>query len=251
MRKNVIAGNWKMNKTLSEAIAFVDEVAKKAPSNEQVETIICAPFPYLPTLVEGAKGSGLAICAQTMHYEEKGAFTGEVSPAMLQEIGVTHVVLGHSERRQYYNETDETVNKKAHAAFTHELTPIICVGETLEQREANETLKQVEEQVKTALTGLSDEQIGQSIIAYEPIWAIGTGKTATSDQANEVCTHIRKIVGELTNETVGSKVRIQYGGSVKPSNVDELFAKPDIDGALVGGASLEAESFLQLVEAGK
>ncbi|HLQ70194.1 MAG TPA: triose-phosphate isomerase, partial [Bacillota bacterium] len=174
MRKNVIAGNWKMNKTLSDAVAFVDKVAKKVPSSEQVESIVCAPFPFLPTLVESAKGSGLAICAQTMHYEESGAFTGEVSPVMLQEIGVTHVVLGHSERRQYYNETDETVNKKVHAAFAHELTPIICVGETLEQREANETIEHVEKQVKTALTGLSAAQIEQSIIAYEPIWAIGT-----------------------------------------------------------------------------
>lgn len=251
MRKNVIAGNWKMNKTLPEAIAFIDEVETNAQVDEKVETIICAPFPFLPTLVEGAKGSNVNIAAQTMHYEEEGAFTGEVSPLMLQGIGVTHVVLGHSERRQYYNETDETVNQKVHAAYSHELTPIICVGETLEQREANETKDHVAKQVKTALAGLSHEQVEQAIIAYEPIWAIGTGKTATSDQANEVCTHIRNVVKEVTSESVANSLRIQYGGSVKPKNIDELLGKSDIDGALVGGASLEADSFLQLVEAGR
>lgn len=251
MRKNVIAGNWKMNKTLAEAIAFVDEASKKVPSDDYVETVVCAPFPFLPTLVEASKGSNLKIGAQTMHYEENGAYTGEVSPAMLQEIGVTHVVIGHSERREYYNETDEAINKKAHAAFSHELTPIICVGETLEQREANETMSHVGKQIKAALEGLSDEQVKRSVIAYEPIWAIGTGKTATSDEANDVCTHIRKVIKDITSENVAGKVRIQYGGSVKPANIDELLTKSDIDGALVGGASLEADSLLQLVEAGK
>lgn len=251
MRKNVIAGNWKMNKTLKEAVAFVDETSKKVPSEDKVETIVCAPFPFLHTLVEGAKGSSLKIGAQTMHYEENGAYTGEVSPLMLQEIGVTHVVIGHSERRQYYNETDDSVNKKVHAAFSHGLTPIVCVGETLEQREANETMTLVEKQVETALSGLSNEQVARVIIAYEPIWAIGTGKTATSDEANDVCTHIRHVVKEMTSNQVASDVRIQYGGSVKPANVDDLLGKSDIDGALVGGASLEEDSFLQLAEAGK
>lgn len=251
MRKNVIAGNWKMNKTLQEAVAFIDEAAKKAPSDDQVETVVCAPFPFLPALVKGAKDSSVKIGAQTMHYEENGAYTGEVSPVMLKDLGVTHVVLGHSERRQYYNETDDTVNKKAHAAFSHGLTPIICVGETLEQREAEETMDHIQHQVKTALAGLTDEQVAQAIIAYEPIWAIGTGKTATSEQANEVCTHIRKVVEEVADGAVAGKLTIQYGGSVKPGNVEELLGKSDIDGALVGGASLEVDTFLQLVEAGK
>lgn len=185
-----------------------------------------------------------------MHYEENGAFTGEVSPVMLNDLGVTHVVLGHSERREYFAETDETVNKKTHAAFQHDLIPIVCVGETLEQRENNETMDHVKNQVQKALAGLTNDQVEQTMIAYEPIWAIGTGKTATSDQANEVCSHIRKVIGELTSTDVAENVVIQYGGSVKPANIDELLAKSDIDGALVGGASLEANSFLQLVEAG-
>ncbi|HAM81596.1 triose-phosphate isomerase [Ornithinibacillus bavariensis] len=250
MRKNIIAGNWKMNKTLAEATQFVTEVKNKIPATDQVEAIVCAPFPYLASLVEQAKGSNVKISAQNMHFEDNGAFTGEVSPVMLKDIGVSHVVLGHSERREYFAETDETVNKKAHAAFNHGLTPIICVGETLEQREANETKSLVGEQVKKALEGLSKDQVTQSIIAYEPIWAIGTGKTASSEDANEVCAHIRQVVKELTDAATAEAVIIQYGGSVKPSNVDELLAQSDIDGALVGGASLEADSFLQLVEAG-
>ncbi|GIO26357.1 triose-phosphate isomerase [Ornithinibacillus bavariensis] len=250
MRKNIIAGNWKMNKTLAEATQFVAEVKNKIPATDQVEAIVCAPFPYLASLVEQAKGSNVKISAQNMHFEDNGAFTGEVSPVMLKDIGVSHVVLGHSERREYFAETDETVNKKAHAAFNHGLTPIICVGETLEQREANETKSLVGEQVRKALEGLSKDQVTQSIIAYEPIWAIGTGKTASSEDANEVCAHIRQVVKELTDAATAEAVIIQYGGSVKPSNVDELLAQSDIDGALVGGASLEADSFLQLVEAG-
>ncbi|MFC4404904.1 triose-phosphate isomerase [Gracilibacillus xinjiangensis] len=250
MRTKVIAGNWKMNKLIGEAVQFVEETKAKVPSSENVESVVCAPFPYLPTLVEKAKGTDLAIAAQNMHFEDNGAFTGEVSPSMLKDIGVTYVVLGHSERRELFAETDETVNKKAHAAFAHGLIPIICVGETLEERESNETMNVVEKQVKAAIKGLSDEQVKASIIAYEPIWAIGTGKTATSEQANEVCTHIRKVVAQTVSDAAGEAVRIQYGGSVKPANVDELLAQSDIDGALVGGASLEADSFLQLVEAG-
>ncbi|MBU8790254.1 triose-phosphate isomerase [Oceanobacillus caeni] len=250
MRKKVIAGNWKMNKVLSEANSFVDEVKEKVPNSEQVEAIVCAPFPFLASLVEKTKGSKLKIAAQNMHFENDGAFTGEVSPVMLKDLGVTHVVLGHSERREYFAETDETVNQKTHAAFQHGLTPIVCVGETLEQREANETMGLIETQVQKALQGLSEEQVANTIIAYEPIWAIGTGKTATSEQANEVCTHIRNVVRELTSKATAEQVIIQYGGSVKPANVDELLAQSDIDGALVGGASLEADSFLQLVEAG-
>ncbi|RYG74540.1 triose-phosphate isomerase [Lentibacillus lipolyticus] len=250
MRKKVIAGNWKMNKLAAEADQFAENVTGKLPDNNNVEAIVCAPFPYLPSLVEKAKASKLQIGAQTMHFEENGAFTGEVSPAMLQDIGVTYVVIGHSERRELFGETDESVNKKVHAAFAHELTPIICVGETLAQREANDTMTHIKAQVRQALEGLNNEQIAASIIAYEPIWAIGTGKTASSEDANEVCTHIRHIVKDIAGEETAQQLVIQYGGSVKPANIDELLAQSDIDGALVGGASLEPDSFLQLVEAG-
>jgi len=250
MRKKVIAGNWKMNKVSDEANQFMDDIKSKVPNSDNVDAIVCAPFPFLPSLVEKAEGTSVKIAAQNMHFEESGAFTGEVSPAMLKSIGVTHVVLGHSERRELFAETDETVNKKTQAAFKHELTPIVCVGETLEQREANETKTFVETQIKKALEGLTAEQVAETIIAYEPIWAIGTGKTASSEDANEVCSHIRNVVKALTSEEIAEKVIIQYGGSVKPANIDELLTQSDIDGALVGGASLEPDSFLQLVEAG-
>lgn len=250
MRKQIIAGNWKMNKTLAEVKGFMNEVVKNYPTESNIEAIICAPFVYLTELVKLAEGTPIKIAAQTMNDQSSGAFTGEVSPVMLNDIGVTHVVIGHSERREYYNETDETVNLKAQAAFSHDLTPIICVGESLEQREADETLTHIESQVKQALTDLTDEQIEKTVIAYEPIWAIGTGKTATHEQANEVCGHIRSVIGEITNESVKEVVTIQYGGSVKPSNIDELLQTEHIDGALVGGASLEAESFKDLIKAG-
>ncbi|QHS23230.1 triose-phosphate isomerase [Virgibacillus sp. MSP4-1] len=251
MRKKIIAGNWKMNKVVSEAEQFLSDIKENVPSSDQVESVVCAPFVSLPALVEQAKGTDVKIAAQNMHFEENGAFTGEVSPVMLQDLGVEYVVLGHSERREMFNETDESVNQKVHAAFSHELTPIVCVGETLEQREANETKPHVEKQVKAALEGLSEDQVKEVVLAYEPIWAIGTGKTATSEQANEVCTHIRDVVQSAVSESAADAIRIQYGGSVKPANVDELLAQSDIDGALVGGASLEADSFLKLVEAGK
>lgn len=250
MRKKIIAGNWKMNKSLDEAVQFIDEAVANVKTNDTTEAIVCAPFPYLLTLVEKTKGSDIQVAAQNMHYEENGAFTGEVSPSMLKSIGVSHVVLGHSERREYYNETNETVNQKTKAAFEHGLTPIVCCGETLEQREANETLGHIEEQVTVALQGLSEEQIAKTIIAYEPIWAIGTGKTASSEDANEVCAHVRKVVAGLSSAETAAQVVIQYGGSVNPSNVAELLATSDIDGGLVGGASLEVESFAKLVEAG-
>ncbi|WP_217588606.1 triose-phosphate isomerase [Lentibacillus saliphilus] len=250
MRKKVIAGNWKMNKVMTEAEDFVREAGQQLPAGNNIDAIVCAPFPFLPELVKLAQNTRLKIAAQTMHYEENGAFTGEVSPLMLKNIGVSHVVIGHSERRQYYNETDDTVNKKAHAAFKHSLTPIVCVGETLEEREANDTKAVVETQVQKALAHLTHEQIAQTIIAYEPIWAIGTGKTASSADANEVCTHIRQVIAALTDSSTAEQVIIQYGGSVKPANIDELLAQSDIDGALVGGASLEVDSFLKLVEAG-
>ncbi|WP_173915674.1 triose-phosphate isomerase [Halobacillus sp. Marseille-Q1614] len=251
MRKQVIAGNWKMNKTHTEAEDFIQTVKNEVPSSEQVESVVCAPFPFLQKLVEATKGTSIEIGAQNMYFEESGAFTGEVSPVMLKELGVTYVVLGHSERREIFKETDEDVNKKVHAAFKHGLTPIVCVGESLEQREADQTMDHVESQVKKALEGLNDEQASKVIIAYEPIWAIGTGRTATSEQANEVCTHIRRVIIDFYGSDVAEAVRIQYGGSVKPANADELLSQSDIDGALVGGASLEADSFLKLVEAGK
>lgn len=249
MRKKVIAGNWKMHKTLAEIDEFIEN-ARDIKTNEQTEALICAPFVYLQHLVEKTKNTEIKIGAQTMHEEDSGAFTGEVSPVMLKDIGVTHVVLGHSERRQYFNETDEAVNKKVHAAFSYGLTPIVCVGESLEQRENGETLSLIEQQVTVALRDLTEEQIAQTIIAYEPIWAIGTGKTATSEQANEVCAYIRGCIQNLTSESVANRVTIQYGGSVKPENIHELLAMSDIDGALVGGASLDSSSFKQLVEAG-
>ena len=248
MRKPIIAGNWKMNKTLSEAKSFAEEVKGLVPDNEVVDSVICAPALFLETLVNTTKDSKVEIGAQNMHFEENGAFTGEVSPVALSDLGVQYVILGHSERREMFNETDESVNKKTLAAFKHNLKPIVCVGETLEQRENNETKDLVGNQVKNALAGLSEEQVKQTVIAYEPIWAIGTGKSSTSEDANDVCSHIRKVVAEAFSQETADSVRIQYGGSVKPNNIKEYMAQSDIDGALVGGASLEPQSFLQLLE---
>jgi len=249
LRKVVIAGNWKMHKTLAEVEAFAHEV-KNVKTTEKSAAIVCAPFPYLPTLVETLKDTDVQVAAQNMHEADSGAFTGEVSPVMLQDIGVSHVVIGHSERREYFNETDASVNAKVKAAFAHDLTPIVCVGESLEQREANETLAHIEAQVKEALADVPATQVAETIIAYEPIWAIGTGKTASSEDANEVCRHIREVVGKQYDGSTAEQLVIQYGGSVKPENIDELLEQSDVDGALVGGASLEAASFIQLVEAG-
>lgn len=250
MRKPIIAGNWKMHKTLSEAKSFVEEMKGQVPSKDKMESVICAPALFLESLVSATKGSNVGIGAQNMHYEESGAFTGEVSPVALNDLGVQYVILGHSERREMFNETDEAVNKKTLAAFKHNLTPIVCCGETLEQRESGQTNELVGNQVKIALTGLTDDQVKQTVIAYEPIWAIGTGKSSSAADANEVCAHIRQVIAEQFSQEVAAAVRIQYGGSVKPSNIGEYMAQPDIDGALVGGASLEASSFLQLLEAG-
>lgn len=250
MRKKIIAANWKMNKTLSEANSFMDDIKGKVPNHEHTEAIICAPYPFLPSLVAKAEGTGVKIAAQNMHFEENGAYTGEVSPVMLKDLGVSHVIIGHSERRELFAETDGTVNKKVHAAWKHGLTPIVCVGETLDQRVDNQTKEIVEDQVKKALDGLAESEIEKTIIAYEPIWAIGTGKSASSEEANEVCTFIRQVIENIASKEQADKIIIQYGGSVKPATIDELLTKSDIDGALVGGASLEADSFLQLVEAG-
>lgn len=251
MRTRIIAGNWKMHKTAEEAVQFTKEVLAKLPKSDKVEAVICPPAVYLASLVDLTKGTDLHVSAQTMHEATDGAFTGEVSPSMLASIGVKHVVIGHSERRQYYNETDETVNAKTKAAFENGLTPIVCVGETLEQRESSATVQVVADQVTKALKDVSAEDAKKAVIAYEPIWAIGTGKTATAKDANEVCGEVRKTVEALYGSDVANAVRIQYGGSVNPKNIEELLSMTDIDGALVGGASLEAGSFLQLVEAGR
>jgi triosephosphate isomerase len=251
MRKPIIAGNWKMNKTLTEAKSFAEEVKSLVPAPDQVESVICAPALFLQSLVETVKGSNVKIGAQNMHFEESGAFTGEISPKALSDIGVQYVIIGHSERREMFNETDESVNKKALAAFNYNLTPIVCCGETLEQRENGETMSLVGSQIEKALAGLTDEQVKQTVIAYEPIWAIGTGKSSTAEDANEVCAHIRQVIAQQFSQEIADAVRIQYGGSVKPGNIKEYMAQPDIDGALVGGASLEAQSFLQLLEGGK
>ncbi|MGE7906055.1 triose-phosphate isomerase [Peribacillus sp. NPDC094092] len=250
MRKPIIAGNWKMNKTLSEATAFLEEVSNLIPKQDVIDTVVCAPALFLDQLVQAAKGTDVKIGAQNMHFEESGAFTGEISPIALADLGVSYVILGHSERREMFNETDEAVNKKAHAAFAHGLTPIVCCGETLEQREAGETNDFVGSQIEKGLAGLSDDQLKQAVIAYEPIWAIGTGKSSSAQDANEVCAHIRSVVADKFSNEAAAAIRIQYGGSVKPENIKEYMAQPDIDGALVGGASLKSDSFIQLLEAG-
>lgn len=239
-----------MNKTATEAKEFVEKAKGLVPNTDKVDAVICAPAVFLSQLVTSAESSPLEIGAQTMHEENEGAFTGEISPVQLVDLGVKYVIIGHSERRQYFNETDESVNKKVHAAFAHGLTPIMCVGESLEERESGSTGQIVENQVEQGLSGLSDAQVADLVIAYEPIWAIGTGKTATAEDANEVCGTIRNKVAALYSQETADKVRIQYGGSVKPANIVELLGMEHIDGALVGGASLEVESFVKLLEAG-
>lgn len=246
MRTPIIAGNWKMFKTIAEATQFAkDAVAGGAAAG--VEKVVCAPFTALSALGQILAGSDIALGAQNMHFEEQGAFTGEISPGMLKEIGVKYVILGHSERRQYFNETDETVNKKVLAALKHGLKPIVCVGESLEQREAGETATVVRTQTEGALAGLEAAQLADVVIAYEPIWAIGTGKSSTAEDANETIAIIRQVIAERFGQKTAEEVRIQYGGSVKPENIASYMAQPDIDGALVGGASLQPDSYLQLI----
>lgn len=245
MRKPIIAGNWKMHKTIAEALEFVNDVKDRVKSNE-VEAVICAPFTLLKDLKEATKGTDIKIGAQNMHFEEKGAFTGEISPLMLKELDMDYVIIGHSERRQYFNESNETVNKKVLKALEVKIDPILCVGETLEEREAGNTKNVCKVQVEKGLENVSKEDLAKVVIAYEPIWAIGTGKTATSEDANDVIAYIREVVANLYGD-LANEVRIQYGGSVKPSNVAEIMNQSDIDGALVGGASLEANDYVQLV----
>lgn len=238
-----------MHKTAGEAKSFAEEVKNLVPDAVVVDSVICAPALFLDQLVQTVQDSDVEIGAQTMHFEESGAFTGEISPKALADLGVKYVIIGHSERRELFNETDETVNKKVLAAFKAGITPIVCCGETLEQRENGETNRLVASQIEKALTGLTAEQAGEVVIAYEPIWAIGTGKSSTAEEANEVCAHIRQTVAKKFSQEAADSLRIQYGGSVKPTNISEFIAQSDIDGALVGGASLEPASFLQLLEA--
>ena len=240
MRKKIIAGNWKMNMTPSKAVALVNEL-KPLVANDDVDVVFCVPAIDIIPVIEAAKGSNIQVGAENMYFEEKGAYTGEIAPDMLTEVGVKYVIIGHSERREYFAETDETVNKKVLKAFEHGLTPIICCGESLTQREQGITLDWIRMQIKIAFLNVTAEQVAQAVIAYEPIWAIGTGKVATTEQAQEVCGAIRACIAEIYDEATAAAIRIQYGGSVSASSAPELFAQPDIDGGLVGGASLKAD----------
>ena len=246
MRRKVIAGNWKMNMLPNEAIEYIEEFAPMVKDTEN-EVILCVPYTDLFYTLMNAQGTNIKIGAQNMHYAENGAYTGEVSPQMLKSIGVEYVIIGHSERRQYYNETDETVNKKVKAAHEVGLKPIVCVGESLEEREAGKTESIITNQTRLALEGLSNADVETTIIAYEPIWAIGTGKTATSEDANNSIKDIRSEIARIYGNDVAEKVIIQYGGSVKSSNAKELFTTTDIDGGLVGGASLKPDEFSKIV----
>lgn len=247
MRKPIIAGNWKMHMTPSEAVKLVNELIPLV-KDAVAEVVVIPPFVDLTEVKKAIEGTNIELGAQDMYWEEKGAFTGEVSPLMLKEIGVKYVVIGHSERRQYFGETDESVNKKVLSALSHGLNPIVCVGESLAQREAGQAFDIVKNQTKLALQGVSKNDVIKVVIAYEPIWAIGTGKTATSRDANDVIKVIRDTIAEIYDRETAENVRIQYGGSVKPGNAHELMAESDIDGALVGGASLVASDFAQIVK---
>ncbi|MGI5861463.1 MAG: triose-phosphate isomerase [Myxococcales bacterium] len=248
----LIAGNWKMNKTVAEALALVRELRGMVSMvRDQVEVAVAPPFTALHPVAKAIEGSNIKLAAQSSYWEASGAFTGEVSPVMLEEVGCAYVIIGHSERRQYFGETDQTVNRRAKAVLAHGMRPIVCVGETLAERESGQTLQVIERQVRQGLSGLSKQDGEKLVIAYEPVWAIGTGKVATTAQAQEVHAFIRKLLNELFGADVGGEIRIQYGGSVKPDNAADLLAQPDINGALVGGASLKAEDFAKIVKAGK
>lgn len=240
MRKKIIAGNWKMNKTPSETVTLINEL-KPLVKSDDVDVVFCVPAISLTTAMEAAKGSNIEIGAENMFYEESGAYTGEIAPNMLTDIGVKYVIIGHSERREYFAETDVTVNKKVLKAFEHGITPIVCCGETLTQREQGVTIDFIRQQIKIAFLNVTPDQAKKAVIAYEPIWAIGTGKVATSEQAQEVCKAIRQCIAEIYDDATAAEIRIQYGGSVTAASAAELFAMPDIDGGLVGGASLKPD----------
>ena len=248
MRKPIIAGNWKMFKTRDEAIAFIYTVSEALPSIKEVDSVICAQAPLMRCLIK-RQGENLRIGAQNVFYEDEGAYTGELSGKLLKSYNVDYVIIGHSERRNIFHETDEMVNKKIKAALRNDLLPIVCVGEHLKERESNLTNQLLTTQIKGAFNGISAIDMERIVIAYEPIWAIGTGKTATADQAEQTCAFIRKLVRELYGSIVADAIRIQYGGSVKPANIDEIISKENIDGALIGGASLNAEMFIEMVNA--
>ena len=240
MRKKIIAGNWKMNKTPGEAVALINEL-KPLVANDEVDVVFCVPAIDLVPAIEAAKDTNISIGAENMYFEESGAYTGEIAPNMLTDIGVKYVIIGHSERREYFAETDETVNKKVLKAFEHGITPIICCGESLTQREQGITIDWIRQQIKIAFLNVTADQAKTAVIAYEPIWAIGTGKTATTEQAQEVCAGIRACIAEIYDEATAEAIRIQYGGSVNPATAPDLFVQNDIDGGLVGGASLKAD----------
>ena len=247
-RKLIIAGNWKMNKTVTEALALVDDLKNGLANIKEVDIVVCPPFTALCEVSKALRDSNIRLGAQDMSEHNAGAYTGDITAEMLKELSVRYVILGHSERRQYHKESDELIAKKARAAHAASLQPIVCVGETLAERETGQMEKILETQVRGSLTGLSKEQMVETIIAYEPVWAIGTGKTATTAQAQEAHGFIRGLLVKRFDEATARRVRIQYGGSVKPSNARELMSQPDVDGALVGGASLEARSFAEIVK---
>ena len=248
-RKPIVAGNWKMNKTVAEAIVLADAIKRDLAGCKDVDIVLCPPFTALKAVSDVITGTHIDLGAQNMHWEKSGAFTGEISAEMLREVYCHYVILGHSERRAYFGETDVIVNKKTKAALESNLTPIVCVGETLQEREGGKTNDVVGTQVRGSLAGLSARQLVDTVIAYEPVWAIGTGKTASPEQAQEVHAFIRGVLQDMADAAVAQSVRIQYGGSVKPSNAKELFSLPDIDGGLIGGAALEARSFIDIVQA--
>lgn len=249
-RRKIIVGNWKMNKTRGEAVSLAEDILKElGPKFNALDVVICPPFTCIRDCVETLGGhSRIAVGAQNVHQETSGAYTGEISARMLRDLFCQYVIIGHSERRAYFNETDALVNAKVKACFPSNLTPLVCVGETLEEREANKTLKIISSQIEKSLKDLTETQWADTLIAYEPVWAIGTGRNATAEQAQEVHASIRSLMNKLAGEAIAQKTRILYGGSVKPENIEELIAQPDIDGALVGGASLESRSFLSIIK---
>lgn len=248
-RKTVIAGNWKMNKTATETRAFAEKLKPLVARVKWCEVVLCVPYVNLPAAVKAFRDSRVAVGAENLYFEPSGAFTGEVSAEMLRDIGVKYVIIGHSERRQQFGETDLTVNKKVHAALGAGLCPIVCVGESLEQRELGVTMELIALQVKTALAGVSAERLRKIVMAYEPVWAIGTGRTATAEQAGEVNEHIRTVIRKLYGARAARSVTIQYGGSMNTRNAAQLLAQPDVDGGLIGGASLQPEEFLEIIKA--
>lgn len=247
IRRPIIAANWKLNKTVAEARQFVDDLQRQLPDAPDLDVVLAAPFTALAAMQEGLQGTPFHLAAQDVFWEHSGAYTGEISPAMLTDVGCTYVIIGHSERRQYFGETDATVCLKVRAAFEAGLTPIVCVGESLAQRQANETFVVVTQQIRAGLVGCNAAWAARAVLAYEPIWAIGTGETATPEQAQEVHHHIRALLADIWDDATAERVRIQYGGSVTPANVSTLMAASDIDGALVGGASLDVNAFVQIL----